>query len=246
MHRLTAAMIAIATIALPATVSRAEQIAVATGAGRLYVVDVRTLAARRIAYSLIMFDIAAGPGGKIYGITGAGALWEIDAGNHEQRQIGQAGAFVNALMLTRRTGLLGAGGNGLYRISRKTGRATLIVRLPGFNSSGDISEGPDGALYATGRAGAADILFRIDLAARSARPVGAGIGFRHVYGLVWSASRRRFLGVTEARELIEIDPASGKGRLLGVLNIHGAGYGAAPVPEAIAPVSVLRHQRRGG
>ena len=46
-------------------------------------------------------------------------------------------------------------------------------------------------------------------------------------GLVWSHEHGALIGVTEARELIVIDPATGKGRLLGRLDISGRGYGAA-------------------
>ncbi len=87
--------------------------------------------------------------------------------------------------------------------------------------------GPRDEMYATGSPGPAaeDTLFRMGRDGVLSS-VGA-IGYRNVYGLVWSSKLGVLLGLTEARELIVIDRQTGAGRLLGVLDFPGLGYGAA-------------------
>jgi len=233
-------MLGSAIVAPPAPAG-ADTIAVSTSTGGLYLVDTETLVARRIADTVQMFDIAVSEEGTFYGVTGGGDLWRIDPEGGKHVLLGNTGVFVNALVMDDTTLLLGAGDDGLYLISTRDGRADLFERLPGFSSSGDLAMGPDADLYATGSPGprSMDTLYRIDPRTLEIIAIGEGIGFRGVYGLVWSDTIGRLFGVTEARELIEIDAATGRGVLLGVLDIDGLGYGAARLRPGLSVISGL-------
>ena len=148
------------------------------------------------------------------------------------------GTFVNALTFDPGGVLVGAGYEQVVGISIEDGRTRSLGVFPGFMSSGDMAFAPDGTLYATGSPGPAyeDGLYRVAADGGGMRLVGA-IGFRNVYGLVWSAPVGGLIGVTEARELIAIDPATGAGRLVGVLAIEGFGYGASGLGADNAAIS---------
>ena len=206
--------------------ARAETIMVNSSLGGIYLVEVETLTVTEIAQAPQFFDIAISPKGDILGITGHGQIWQVDP-EGTNLPLARVGVFINALEFDRKGALIGAGNDWVVGISATNGATQLIGRYPGFASSGDMTFGPSGELYATGSPGPAveDTLFRMD-GSGGLQPVGP-IGFRNVYGMVWSSRLGVLLGVTEARELIVIDRATGAGRLLGVMDFPGLGYGAA-------------------
>ena len=217
---------------------RAETIMVNSSQGGIYLVDVETLAAKEITQAPQFFDIAVSPEGEIFGVTSGGQIWKVvPEGLH--LPLGVVRVFVNALEFDAGGTLLGAGSQTVVGIEPVDGSTQVIGHYPGFLSSGDMTFAPDGVLFATGSPGprAMDALFRM-APGGTMTPVGP-IGFRNVYGLVWSHQFNTLIGLTEARELITVDPETGAGRLLGVLDIPGRGYGAAGFAPTSAPLGFL-------
>lgn len=213
-------------LALSSVTARAETILVNSSAGGIYRVEVETGAVSEMTRAPQFFDIAINPDGEIYGVTSGGQLWRIDPeGLHVPLSV--VGVFVNALEFDRTGTLVGAGYDAVVGISIEDGTVDLLGRYPGYASSGDMTFGPGGELFATSSAGpqSEDALYRLHPDGRT-EAIGP-IGFRNVYGLVWSSTLGVLLGVTEARELIAIDRESGAGRLLRQLDFPGLGYGAA-------------------
>lgn len=204
-----------------------------TSTGGLYLVQAQTGAAAFLMTTPQFFDIALDGEDRLFGVTAQGDLYRIFPMEKSVKRIGNAGAFVNALTFDRDGTLLAAGYDRLYTIALETGRATQVAIFPGFNSSGDLSVGSDGALYATTSAGpdVQDSVVRIDSGRKSIVPVGQGTGFRNIYGMIWLNGR--LLGVTEARELIAIDPGDGTAVRLKDLPIDGLGYGAAKAHDSV-------------
>lgn len=198
-----------------------------TSNGGLYLVQEKAGTATFLMTTPQFFDIALDPQDRLFGVTAQGDLYQIEPASGYYKRIGNAGAFVNALVFDRAGTLLAAGYDRLYTIALETGRATQIARFPGFNSSGDLALGPDGAIYASTSAGpeSQDSVVRIDAGRQSIVPLGQGTGFRNIYGMIWLNGR--LLGVTEARELIAIDPSDGSAAFLKALPVDGLGYGAA-------------------
>lgn len=219
-------------------VGRAETIMVNSSQGGIYLVDVETLAVEEITRAPQFFDIAVSPKGEIYGVTSGGHIWKVVPGG-VHLPLGVVRVFVNALEFRSDGALLGAGSQTVVVIAPTTGAVLSVGSFPGFQSSGDMAFAPDGVLYATGSPGprSMDTLFRM-VPGGTMTPVGP-IGFQNVYGLVWSHKFGTLIGVTEARELITVDPKTGVGRLLGILDIPGRGYGAAGFAPALAPLGFL-------
>lgn len=225
MHRMFSGLVGV-LLAMSALAARAETILVNSSAGGIYRVEVETGAVSEMTRAPQFFDIAINPDGEIYGITSGSQLWRVDPeGLHVPLSV--LGVFVNALEFDRTGTLLGAGADAVVGISIEDGGVDFLGRYPGFASSGDMTFGPSGELYATGSPGPSseDTLFRLHEDGRT--EVIGPTGFRNVYGLVWSAKLGVLLGVTEARELIAIDLETGAGRLLWQLQFPGFGYGAA-------------------
>lgn len=232
-------------ILLSPLAGRAETILVNSSQGGIYQVDVETLAVEEVTRGPQFFDIAVSPKGDILGVTASGQLWKIDPqGTH--LPLGALNVFVNALVFDAGGELVGAGYQKIVGISPADGTTRLVGVYPGFLSSGDMAFAPDGVLYATGSPGSRnmDALFR--LAPGGGMQSVGPIGFRNVYGLVWSDRYRTLIGVTEARELIVIDPGTGAGRLLGMLDIPGRGFGASGVGAGPAVIGMLRSGEVGG
>lgn len=226
-----------ALLALSSLPAQAEDILVSTSAGELVFMD-KTGNAKRLIDSLpVLYDVAQTRDGQLYAVTGGGEVFLIDPKTAAAQRLGNTGFFVNALVGTPDGGLLAAGADGIFTLDTRTGAATPLMRLEGFQSSGDLAVMPDSTVYATGAGGdAGDILFRIDLDAGIAKAVGTGLGFHNVYGL--AVVDDVLMGVTEGRELIEIDPAQGTARALGVLPVAGGGYGATEIgEEVLTPLS---------
>lgn len=213
-------------LALAPLPGRAETILVNSSHGGIFEVDIQTLAVKQVTTGPQLFDIAVGPDGRIVGIAGNGQLWRMDPGGAHQ-PLGIVGEFVNALTFDAHGGLVGAGLQVVVGISPDDGATQRLGVFFGQFSSGDVTFGPDRALYATVSPGPRylDTLFR--LGPDGGMTAVGPIGFRNVYGLVWSRHFGTLVGVTEARELIAIDPSTGAGRLIGTLAFAGRGYGAA-------------------
>lgn len=217
---------------------RAETIMVNSSEGGIYLVDIETLAAEEIARAPQFFDIAVNSKGEIFGVTSGGQIWKVvPDGLHVP--LGVLRVFVNALEFDPGGALVGAGAQNVVGITPTDGTTRLVGQYPGFLSSGDMTFAPDGVLFATGSPGprSMDALYR--LAPGGTMTQVGPIGFRNVYGLVWSHKFATLIGVTEARELITVDPETGLGRRLGVLDIPGRGYGAAGFAPVSRPLGFL-------
>lgn len=223
-----------ALLGLPA---HADDLLVSTSAGELVFIDTNGNAKRLIDSLPVLFDVAQTLDGRLFGVTGGGDVFLIDPRTAAATMLGNTGVFVNALAGTSDGGLIGAGGDGVFTVDTRTGAASPLMRIEGFQSSGDLVVAEDGAIYATGAGGdAGDLLYRIDLAAGTGTAIGAGLGFHHVYGL--AVVDGTLLGVTEGRELIEIDPDRGTARPISTLPVAGGGFGATEIgEEAESPLS---------
>lgn len=213
-------------LALAPLSARGEAILVNSSHGGIYLVDIETLAVREVAHGPQFFDIAVGPNGEILGVTGSGQLWRVEP-DGLNLPLGFLRVFVNALAFDAGGTLVGAGYAKVVGISPVDGVTRLVGTYPGFSSSGDMAFGPDGVLFATSSPGSGDLDTLFRLVPGGAMQAVGPIGFRNVYGMVWSVEHSTLIGLTEARELIVIDSASGAGRLLGMVEIPGRGYGAA-------------------
>jgi len=158
--------------------------------------------------SVTLTDIASNNQGALFGIT-FGSLYRLNRSSGAARFVGSLGTSgMNALGFTPSGALYAAGNSGFYRVNIRTGRATLIRRISGFSSSGDIAFDPrTGRFLATSSSGSSDTLYSIALNG-NARRIGS-IGFGNVYGL--SFNQGVLFGYTSDRRQITINRGTGRG-----------------------------------
>ena len=163
----------------------------------------------------VMTDIALDREGRLWGVS-FDAIYAIDLSTLAAHRLGTVPNGTNALGVVEsanRDVLLAAGHKSrtVYRIDTKAGTATPVGDLRIGRSSGDITWVPGvGGVIVLRHEDGADTLARLDPHTFAATPIGS-IGFSHVLGLAWL--RDHLIGVTETGEIIDIDPATGAGRL---------------------------------
>jgi hypothetical protein len=185
----------------------------------------------------VMTDIALDRDGRLWGVS-FDATYAIDSSTLVAHRLGRVPNGVNALGIVESADgdvLVAAGHKNrtVYRIDTTTGKATPVGDLRIGTSSGDIARYPGvGPLIVIRNDSGADLLARLDPHTFAATPIGS-IGFEHVLGLAVSGSH--LFGVTETGDVIDIDPATGAGRLRDHhgLRFYGAATGS-PAPRRIA------------
>lgn len=179
----------------------------------------------------IMFDIAFGPSGELYGIDGGQAsyqgsmLYRIDLATAATSVIGRLGVAANGLGCRADGALFACAANLLYRVNAQTGAATAVLtNINNSQFSGDLAFDPQGNLYAPTTDGS---LIQVDSSLARWRSVG-NTGYSDVWGLVYSADSFLY-GFTGRADLLRIDPSTGKTAFLTQVTGHGAlqVYGAA-------------------
>lgn len=113
----------------------------------------------------------------------------------------------------------------LHRLSRETGKATLVGATGAPAFSGDLAFAPDGRLYGTVMTSdVGDALAVFDTTSGAGAVIG-DTGFSPVYGLAFAGGR--LFGLTGGRQgqLLDLDPVTGKGTVLRPLSFSA--YGAA-------------------
>lgn len=208
----------------------AEEVAIAPETGGVYVVDTATGAVRSLAPTQQFFDIALDSMGQLWGVTGAGVVYRKPAAAEVPTAVGPTGVFLNGLVVDDRDRLFGSGGSWIYRVDRSSGLAIPLAEIRGFQSSGDLAAAP-GLLYATSMGPGGDDLFAFDPDTGEGWHIGQ-VGFRDVYGLIWDGSG--LIGFTASRLMIRIDPDTGRGTLMGPIDVPGAAYGAARMRELVS------------
>lgn len=190
-----------------------------TSNSALYVVDPTNGMTTLMGYTDVGYitDIAFSANNFLYGITFT-ALYHLDPYSAEGTYIGSTGFSNLNGLVTSPEGIIYAANTSygqFIRIDENTGRGTLIGEFgTGLSSSGDMIFADDGTLYATlNRSGFANAwLATVDPDTGVATLIG-DIGFGDVWGL--SIRDGIMYGVTPSGQLLEIDPASGAGTLLG-------------------------------
>lgn len=132
----------------------------------------------------IFYDIAVSSDNQIFvGATYDQYLMRINANDWTVSTIGPLVNFVNGLGFANNGDLYGLGANSFYSVNLNTGAASIIVTIPGMDSSGDIVYySPTGEFLATSYGAATDVLYAIKPDG-SYRIVG-NIGFSNVKGLL--------------------------------------------------------------
>jgi hypothetical protein len=188
----------------------------------------------------VMTDIALDHDGRLWGVS-FDAIYAIDLSTLAAHRLGSVPTGTNALGVVEsanRDVLLAAGhkSRNIYQIDTKAGTATRVGDLRIGTSSGDITWVPGvGPLIVIHKEDGGDLLARLDPRTFAATKIGP-IGFQHVLGLAFSGNR--LIGVTETGEIIDIDPATGAGRLRDTRNVRffGAAVGVpARLPARTKP-----------
>lgn len=173
-----------------------------------------------------LFDFDTNIDGELYGISPS-ALYRYDEARGSWSNIGSLGTSANGFAIDSTGRAFATSGNNVYNVDLGTGRATLLGSMGGsYVSSGDCVVDKDDSLFMTSSHTATDELVFIDGATGVARTVG-NTGYASIYGLT---SAWGFLfGFDASGNVIQIDPASGVGRV--VANFPGrVWYGAASSP----------------
>lgn len=206
-----------------------------TSAGQVGTVDTATGVFTPITNSAPTFtDIALSSSNQLFGNTFS-QLYSINTTTGASSPIGNlAVGDLNALGFSNSNVLYGAGIDGsFYTINTSSGVASLVAKIPGFASSGDIAYNPSTntflATSATGTAtGTGDELFSITPTG-TATDIGK-IGFGSVYGLV--INNGTLFGYTANNQQLIINPTTGAGTLdRTVTGVSGQIFGGANAPS---------------
>jgi hypothetical protein len=178
-------------------------------------------------------DIALDREGRLWGVSFA-AIYAIDEPTLVAHKLGAAPpGMLNALAVVssvaigerEKPDLVIAAGfqtHTVFRIDTAHGTATPIGDLQTGASSGDITWCPGIGPVIVLLQPDGDVLARLEIGTLAAVPIGR-IGVERVRGL--APLRDGLVGVTEAGDILEIDPATGVGKLLAHHDL--AFYGAA-------------------
>lgn len=168
----------------------------------------------------VLVDLAATPDGYLYGISDQGELCLIDQEDPRRSvAIGATGlsspygmvALGERLIVNTRAG-------EVWALDRRTGQATRVGGMgAGWSASGDMAVLGDKVYASVKDAARREHLVTLDPATGAARQVGAfvdqdGRAVSDVFGLV--VEKGILYGVTQGGDLLEVDPASGRCKLL--------------------------------
>lgn len=193
-----------------------------------------------------MTDLAVTPANEIYVVSESGALYQVDSATGAATPVMNApdpgGHFFNGLTFLPDGQLLAVDVGGLVAILDPVARTvtTLGSYGMGYASAGDLVAVADGTLYAISSSSPleADIsaynnlLVVIDPSTGTATPVGP-IGFGNLFGV--ASYSGMLIGFTSAGQIVQIDPATGAGSLLGTSSVIYWGAGVSPLVAAGCP-----------
>ncbi|MBZ9714517.1 DUF4394 domain-containing protein [Deinococcus multiflagellatus] len=165
-----------------------------------------------LSYSSTITD-AAQVGDVLYASTFS-SLLRINLNTQAIAVVGNYGPTnINALAVDAAGQLYATGLSGrIYTVNTTTGAATEVLNM-GMPSSGDLTFGPDGTLYATVKSSqfTKDALARINVGTKAVTVVG-GTGYADVFGLDYLYGT--LYGRTNSGELLTLNPSSGQGTLI--------------------------------
>ncbi len=212
----------------------------------LYVVDFDSLEATFVSSTdVTFFDIAFDSEGDLFGVSGGGELYQIDAPTGATSLVGELGTNTNSLVFGFDGTLWSAGVDTLYEVDRDTGIAEFAVDLWPFDSAGDLAYDSDGNLLLATLQG---MLLRIDTEAGTFDVLGE-LGFPNVLGLT-SADDGRVFGFTSGNQLLGVDPDAGVAENLGTITaldfVPGQTYGSSFSSEAVPEPGTMVLMGGGG
>ena len=215
-----------------------------TSNSALYVVDPENGSTTLLGYTGIadITDIAFSKNNILYGITFSDLIY-IDPYTGTGRIIGNLGFSNFNSLVTSPNGIIYSASydDGKFiRIDENTGKGTLIGYYgPGLTSSGDLIFDSSGNLYATiKRSGYSnDWLAVVDPNTGTVTELKGDTGFQNIWGL--SIRDEIFYGVTYSGQLIQIDPQTGSGTLIGTSGgiAHGGLTTTPKLPLLDLPIS---------
>ncbi len=174
-----------------------------------------------------LFDFDTDIAGTLYGISPHDLhRFDADAGEwNRMAEIGTLSAGVNGFAIDSTGRSYATGGNDLFFVDLETGETEHVGEMGGgFISAGDCVVDKNDVLFMTSdHRSDQNVLVRVDAATADSEAIGP-IGFRGVYGL--TAAWGFMFGVTSSGEVLEIDPSTGRGRLLHTFDDR-RWYGAA-------------------
>ena len=194
----------------------------------LWEVDLPSGELHRLARLYIsLTDISLHPDGRLFGID-SNALFRVDEATGSASWIANLSEYSVALDVMPDGALVAAGLTSIVRIDPDTGASERIALFPaGFGASGDIAFVRGRMLIATTDSPGAgttspDFLFEVPSDGGLAFEIGV-IGFACVWGLAPFGDT--LYGFTCNGQLLEVDPDTGRGRViadLDTLRIWGA------------------------
>ncbi|MFP5269718.1 PEP-CTERM sorting domain-containing protein [Coleofasciculus sp.] len=175
-------------------------------------------------------DLALSTDGDLFGVTFS-QLYSINQSQGVSSLIGGLGVNdINALGFSTNNQLYAAGTSGnFYTVDTSSGNTSLVARISGFSSSGDLVFNPDNNQFlATSRSSSTDTLLSIALDG-TATQIG-NIGFVDVFGLFFEDGT--LFGYTANRQQITINTNTGAGTFnQNVTGSSGQIFGAASLPS---------------
>lgn len=175
-----------------------------------------------------LFDFDTDPDGVLYGISSSRVLHTFDEERDDWARVGTfATSTGNGFAIdSGRVGYMTAG-NNLYTVDLETAEATLVGAMGGgFSSSGDCVVDKSDRLFMTSTGAGSDRLVAVSRSTGEGRLVGS-IGYSGLWGL--TAAWGHLFGFSSSGQIIEIDPATGAGRLAHTISGR-SWYGAASSP----------------
>ncbi len=180
-------------------------------------------------------DLAISSSNEIYA-TSNSALYRINPSDGAATGLMSYNTGFNAMTFLAGGTLLGVAADGAVSSVDPTRQSVSYIGSygPDYGSSGDLVAVADGTIYATSpispvMSGIGDSLVKVDPGTGLATTVGS-IGFTNVWGLAYYDGT--VIGFTSGGQILEIDPATGTGKLVGSSSVS---YFGAAVTPAVAP-----------
>ena len=193
----------------------------------LYLVDPINKTAQNVTSIEPFLDMDTDNAGNLYGLTSS-ALFTFDELSSTWFQVGthNISSTANGFAVLNDSAFVTAG-TDLYSIDLATAASVRVGSLGRYSSSGDCVVAKGDVLLMSASGINDDVLIRIDGATAQTTRLGA-MGFDKVYGL--TSAWGTLYGLTGDGELIEVDPGTGRGRLIHRFN-GLTWYGAASSPQ---------------
>lgn len=187
-----------------------------------------------------MTDLAVTPDGKVYTVSRT-TVYTVDAASGQATKLADGISSSMVALTFRLDGtLLSSDQNGnVYIIDPATAKTTKLGSFgSGYDTAGDLVAIADGTMFGVSTMApdlpnaTTNVLVQVNTSTAKAKTVGE-IGYSGVFGVAYSGGH--VLAFTKTGQIIEIDPMTGAGTLLGVKNDQSTGkpmvfYGAGTSP----------------